>query len=113
MKESIKFSYFQGTIMSPTLSVITICFNNLQEVIETCLSVDEQTVLPYEHLIIDGSTNEEIVTWLIKSPQPSYRRWIHERDKGISDAFNKGIRNATGEVLHILNSGDKYSSEKS
>src|SRR5688572_868696 len=99
--------------MSPTLSVITICFNNLQEVIETCLSVDEQTVLPHEHLIIDGSTNEEIVTWLMKNPQPSYRRWIHERDKGISDAFNKGIINATGEVLHILNSGDKYLSEKS
>jgi GT2 family glycosyltransferase len=99
--------------MSPTLSVITICFNNLQELIQTCHSVDEQTILPHEHLIIDGSTNEEVVTWLLKSPQPSYRRWIHERDKGISDAFNKGISHATGELMHLLNSGDKYTSPKS
>lgn len=99
--------------MSPSLSVITICFNNLQELIQTCRSVDEQTVLPYEHLIIDGSTNEEIVTWLLKEPQPSYRKWIHERDKGISDAFNKGITNAKGELTHLLNSGDKYASPKS
>lgn len=99
--------------MSLTLTVITICFNNLQDVIETCRSVDQQTVLPSEHLVIDGSTNEDIVTWLIKNPQPSYRRWIYERDKGISDAFNKGVINAKGKVLHILNSGDKYSSNKS
>jgi GT2 family glycosyltransferase len=99
--------------MSLTLSVITICFNNLPELIETCRSVDNQTSLPNEHLIVDGSTNEDIVNWLFKNPQPSWRRWIHERDKGISDAFNKGISNAKGELTHLLNSGDKYASEKS
>lgn len=99
--------------MSLALSVITICFNNLQELIETCRSVDSQTVLPCEHLIIDGSTNEEIVSWLLKTPQPAYRRWIHERDKGISDAFNKGISHAKGQLTHLLNSGDKYASGQS
>ena len=94
--------------MDPTLSVITICFNNLSDLQKTCQSVDEQTVNPDEHLLIDGSTNEEIVNWLLQNPQPAYRRWIHERDKGISDAFNKGIENATGELTHLLNSGDTY-----
>lgn len=70
--------------------------------------MDDQTVLPDEHLIIDGSTNEEIVSWLLQNPQPGYRHWIHERDKGISDAFNKGITHAKGELTHLLNSGDKY-----
>jgi glycosyltransferase involved in cell wall biosynthesis len=94
--------------MQDSLSVITICFNNLHEVIKTCVPVDQQTLPPYEHLIIDGSSNEEIVNWLTKNPQPAYRRWIHERDKGISDAFNKGIVNAKGTITHLLNSGDTY-----
>jgi glycosyltransferase involved in cell wall biosynthesis len=97
--------------MKPTLSVITICFNNLQELLDTCRSVDQQSVLPDEHLVIDGSTNEEIVNWLLQHHQPSYRRWIHERDKGISDAFNKGIGHAKGELFHLLNAGDTYAAD--
>lgn len=99
--------------MKPTLSVITICFNNLPELAETCRSVDEQTISPNEHLIIDGSTNEEIVNWLLQNPQPAYRRWIHEADKGISDAFNKGITYAKSELIHLLNSGDHYTTKNS
>ena len=98
--------------MQLTLSVITICFNNLEELKRTCESVDIQTVVPTEHLVIDGSTNEEILQWLRNSPQPSYRRIIHERDQGISDAFNKGIRNATGTLTHLLNSGDTYANKE-
>jgi glycosyltransferase involved in cell wall biosynthesis len=94
--------------MKPTLSVITICFNNLQDLLVTCKSVDEQSIVPDEHLIIDGSTNEEIVQWLMNNPQPSYRHWIHERDAGISDAFNKGIIHAKYSITHLLNSGDRY-----
>jgi glycosyltransferase involved in cell wall biosynthesis len=94
--------------MKVTLSVITICFNNPEELMETCRSVDTQTLLPGEHLIVDGSTDESIINWLLQNPQPSYRHWIHERDKGISDAFNKGISHAKGDVLHLLNSGDRY-----
>ena len=99
--------------MKPTLSVITICFNNLHDLMRTCESVDNQTIPPDEHLIIDGSTNEEILQWLTDNKQPEYRRWIHERDKGISDAFNKGIKAARYDLTHLLNSGDSYTSELS
>ncbi|MEI9947349.1 MAG: glycosyltransferase [Chitinophagaceae bacterium] len=99
--------------MKPTLSIVTICFNNLQELEDTCRSIDGQTVLPDEHLIIDGSTNEEIVNWLLQNQQPVYRCWIHERDKGISDAFNKGIANAKNELIHLLHAGDRYASKNS
>lgn len=92
------------------LSVITICFNNLSELQKTCSSVDGQTRVPEEHWIINGSTNREIADWLEQTPQPPYRKWINERDKGISDAFNKGVGKANGEITHLLNSGDTYAS---
>jgi len=88
------------------LSIITICFNNLEDVKKTCTSVDSQSLKPYEHIIIDGSTNTDIKTFLENTPQPVYRNWICERDKGIADAFNKGIKNATGDIIYLLNSGD-------
>lgn len=94
-----------------TLSVITICFNNLAELQKTCASVDGQTRVPDEHWVINGSTTTEIAEWLAQTPQPSYRKWINERDKGIADAFNKGIARSNGEVTHLLNSGDVYASE--
>jgi len=89
------------------LSIVTICFNNPGDLITTCTSVDEQALPPFEHLIIDGSSKADIKTWLETNPQPPYRRWICERDKGIADAFNKGINNATGDIIVLLNSGDK------
>ena len=93
------------------ITVISICFNNLSDLQKTCVSVDEQTVHPHEHLIINGSTNEEIADWLNSQPQPIYRRWINERDKGIGDAFNKGILNASHPITHLLHAGDTYASE--
>ncbi len=90
------------------LSVITICFNNLSDLQTTCSSVDAQSAKPYEHCIIDGSSNKEIAEWLQNTPQPSYRKWLCERDKGISDAFNKGLALCSGSLIHILNSADIY-----
>lgn len=94
------------------LSVITICFNNLAEVQATCASVDSQSVVPFEHYIIDGSSNTQIADWLQNTPQPSYRKWVCEKDKGISDAFNKGIQRAEGTLIHLLNAADIYYSNE-
>lgn len=94
--------------MAVRISIITICFNNPAELQTTLASVDKQTVLPYEHWIIDGSSNNAIKEYLESVPQPPYRKWINERDKGIADAFNKGIIRSTGDVVNMLNSGDYY-----
>jgi glycosyltransferase involved in cell wall biosynthesis len=104
----MKWAYFYNM---EQLTVITICFNNLIDLQQTCDSVDDQSVKPHEHFIIDGSSNKEITAWLENTPQPSYRKWICERDNGISDAFNKGIQHATGSLIHILNSADIYFSD--
>ncbi len=90
------------------ISVITICFNNLHDLQKTCNSVDMQSVQPDEHWIINGSTASEIADWLLKAPQPAYRKWVNERDAGIADAFNKGIGKAQYEITHLLHAGDCY-----
>lgn len=93
------------------ISVITICYNNPDKLISTCSSVDTQRLLPFEHIIIDGSTTPDIKNYLEKNQQPSYRKWIVEQDDGISDAFNKGIRNCKGDIIVMLNSGDIFYDE--
>lgn len=92
------------------ISIITICFNNLSDLQRTCASIGGQTRLPEEHWVINGSSTPDIEQWLINTPQPAYRKWVNERDKGIADAFNKGITKANGPVTHLLNSGDVYAS---
>jgi glycosyltransferase involved in cell wall biosynthesis len=90
------------------ITVITICFNNPAELIKTCQSVDTQTMPVFEHLIIDGSSKQDIKMYLEQNPQPAYRRWICERDRGIADAFNKGVKNARGTFIQFLNAADVY-----
>jgi glycosyltransferase involved in cell wall biosynthesis len=90
------------------ISVITICFNNLADLQKTCASIDAQTHLPDEHWVINGSTETAIENWLLHTPQPAYRKWINERDRGISDAFNKGIAHAGFDITHLLHAGDCY-----
>ena len=94
--------------MSKRISIITICFNNLAELQATCESVDQQTLLPFEHWIIDGSTLTGIKEFLETTPQPAYRKWLCEKDNGIADAFNKGVLRAGGEIINMLNSADAY-----
>ncbi len=91
-----------------TISIVTICFNNLQELLVTMESIDKQTLSPYEHWIIDGSTNSEINNYLQQNSQPNYRKWLSEIDYGIADAFNKGVERATGDIINMLNSADYY-----
>lgn len=89
-----------------TISIITISFNNPEDLGKTCASVDGQLIKPFEHIIIDGSTKLDIKNYLESTPQPPYRKWFCEPDKGISDAFNKGIRQSKGDIIYLLNSGD-------
>jgi len=68
-------------------------------------------MIPFEHIIIDGSSTPDIKNWLESTLQPPYRKWICEKDDGISDAFNKGINKSTGTIINLLNSGDTLSDE--
>ena len=93
-----------------TISIVTICYNNFEDVKMTCASIDNQSVLPYEHWVINGSTNSSIAEWLEEQPQPKYRKWANVNNEGIAGNFNQGVERATGRYIHILNSGDVYAS---
>ena len=64
-----------------------------------------------EHGIINGSDTPDIENLLLHNTQPVYRKWIKERDNGISDAFNKGVQHATFSVIHLLHAGDCYAAD--
>jgi glycosyltransferase involved in cell wall biosynthesis len=68
--------------------------------------VDEQTISPFEHLIINGSTEDTIEKYFETKDNILYRKVFNEKDNGIADAFNKGIKKASGDVILLLNSGD-------
>lgn len=92
------------------ISVITVTFNSAATVRDTIESVLKQEYKNYEYLMIDGDSKDNTVD-IIKEYEPKFEgrlHWISERDKGMYDGINKGIRMATGAVVGIINSDDFY-----
>lgn len=92
------------------ISVITVTFNSGETVRDTIESVLKQEYPNYEYLVIDGGSKDNTVD-IIKKYEPKFRgrmKWISEKDKGMYDGINKGIRMATGDVVGIINSDDFY-----
>lgn len=91
------------------LSIVTINYNNAEGLRKTLASVASQTYRDIEHIIVDGgSTDEsvEVIKDYVKQCVMYDVLWVSEKDKGIYNAMNKGIRKATGDYIQILNSGD-------
>lgn len=90
------------------LSIITINLNNNRGLQKTLLSIGQQNSISYEHIIIDGGSNDEsketISQYASRTSHLTY--WISEKDNGVYSAMNKGIAQASGEYLLFLNSGD-------
>ena len=92
------------------ISVITVTFNSAATVRDTIESVLRQEYQDYEYLVIDGGSKDKTID-IIKEYEPKFggrMRWISEKDKGMYDGINKGIRMATGDVVGIINSDDFY-----
>lgn len=92
-----------------TFSIITITFNSREYLEETIKSVLSQDFADFEYLLIDGGSTDGTLEIIKRHADADSRiKWSSEPDEGISDAFNKGIRMAQGEIIGILNSDDKY-----
>ena len=87
------------------LSIITINLNNAKGLELTIKSVIHQTFHNYEYLIIDGGSSDDSVN-IIKKYENRITFWLSEKDNGIYNAQNKGIKHACGEYCLFLNSGD-------
>lgn len=91
-------------------SVITVTYNSKLFLMETIKSVISQDYGDFEYIIVDGGSTDGTLE-IIKdfAAEDDRIRWISEHDDGISDAFNKGLALATGDIVGIINSDDIYS----
>lgn len=95
------------TINRPLISIITIVYNAESTIEQTIISVLEQTYSNVEYIIIDGGSTDGTLK-IINRYKDKIAKWISEPDKGISDAFNKGINLSSGSLIGLLNADDWY-----
>lgn len=90
-------------------SIITVTLNCEQVVEKSILSVLSQGYSELEYILVDGGSTDGTCAIIREYADlhPNIR-WLSEPDAGISDAFNKGLRMATGDVIGILNADDCY-----
>jgi glycosyltransferase involved in cell wall biosynthesis len=91
----------------PKISIVTPSYNQGQYIEETILSVLNQNYPNLEYIIIDGGSTDDTVE-IIKKYEDQIYYWASEKDDGQSDAINKGLSMATGEILAWINSDDYY-----
>jgi len=89
------------------ISVITVCYNAEQTIAHSLRSVAEQGFGQLEHVVIDGGSTDGTVD-LVKRHGARVSTLISERDGGIYDAMNRGLRSARGEFALFLNADDQY-----
>ena len=89
-------------------SIITVVLNAEKDLIETINSLRNQKFKDFEYIVIDGGSTDGTLE-VIKNNLDIITKWKSEKDLGIYDAMNKGIKLCEGTYIGMLNSGDKYS----
>jgi glycosyltransferase involved in cell wall biosynthesis len=105
--DSINPKRFTLHMTAPVISIITIVFNGEKHLEQTILSVLDQQYPAIQYIIIDGGSTDKSLS-IIKKYESDLYFWSSEKDNGISDAFNKGIARATGDIIGIINADDWY-----
>ena len=94
-----------------TFSIITVSYNSQDTIEETILSVINQDYKNFRYIIIDGGSSDQTLE-IINKYKNKIDLLISEKDKGIYDAINKGIRYAKNSIIGILHSDDCFYSNK-
>ena len=92
------------------VSIITCTYNSAETIADTIKSVNAQTYPNIEHIIVDGLSKDNTLE-IVKEFAGERQIIKSEKDNGIYDAFNKGIRMATGDIIGVLNSDDFFTSD--
>lgn len=93
----------------PRVTVVTVTRNAAATIRDTIDSVLAQTWPDLEHWVVDGASTDGTPE-LLAGYGARLPHWLSEPDAGISDAFNKGLRRATGDYIHFLSADDAYAS---
>ncbi len=91
------------------ISVITVNYNDKIGLSKTIESVSNQTLQGFEFIVIDGGSTDGS-TEIIKQNDTKISYWVSEKDSGVYNAMNKGIRAATGKFVIFMNGGDCFNS---
>jgi len=91
----------------PTLTVITVVYNNARDIERTIQSIVNQTYTNIEYIVIDGKSTDGTLQ-IIERYKEHIAQLLSEKDKGIYDAMNKGLQLATGDYVIFMNSGDEF-----
>ena len=95
--------------MKPKFSIITITYNAASVIEPTLASVAAQTYRNFEYLLIDGGSSDDTVA-KAQASGIEFAHIVSERDNGLYDAMNKGVKLAKGDYLCFLNAGDAFHS---
>lgn len=91
----------------PLVTVVTPCFNSIEFIERTIVSIRKQTYKNIEFIVVDGGSTDGTLE-IIKRHADAISWWVSEPDKGMYHAINKGLIRATGEIVSYLNSDDIY-----
>ncbi len=94
-------------IEAPLVTVITATWNAAATLPECLASVEAQDYPNVEHLVMDGASRDNTVD-ILRKHAGKRMRWVSEPDRGIYDAWNKGLRLAQGEWIAFLGADDVY-----
>lgn len=92
--------------MLPKISVITPTLNRADYLEQTILSVLNQNYPDLEYLVIDGGSTDGTLDILRR--YSGHLHYLSEKDRGQSDALNKGLNLVSGEIIAYLNADDEY-----
>ncbi len=104
------YNLFNNTYMhrqQPLFSIITVTYNAADTVADTMQSVASQTFRDFEHIIVDGCSTDGTLEVVERYRTPETITFC-EADRGIYDAMNKGLGEASGDYLIFLNAGDTF-----